>query len=314
MMITSCVTRGPTFGSAEIIKNLQDTVYHLPAKKNKQAPVIYQSLRRFDLIFVGYDIERLKKEKKWELINMLYLIPGHFTHVLVYLGKDHRGNAYAVEVNGNENVNLTLTLEGLKADAKLRILCLGKDHTMTGCRDKGGKHGLKSYDYRWAKRLRPKLRKQLLRHEKRLIQAIRDDLRSDFAFQIPLNIRLDTLQKKVIPLVNDGRKNGADCVDYFISLFEEEAHVCMHNTYMCADEIMRYFTQDPQGRKATIPEKYNFVTHKTIRIHDFIKQQGFQFQDSPSRRTVCKDRRIVHGAATPDRLSHSRDLIDSRAQ
>ncbi len=81
-------------------------------------------------------------------------IPGKYTHVLTYLGKDSNGFAYAVEMNLSDDQEYILDLDGLKVNGKLYVYCLGRDYELNACPEDRYKYGLETYDFRVAKRMK----------------------------------------------------------------------------------------------------------------------------------------------------------------
>ncbi len=69
----------------------------------------------------------------------------------------------------------------------------------------------------------------VLKNEKLLIDTIKSDLKSNYPFQLPFHIGFETRFTKTIPIIDDGRKNGANCASYVVSLLEEVAGVCLDN-------------------------------------------------------------------------------------
>jgi hypothetical protein len=71
--------------SSEFIDSLTNRSYSYLVKEENSLKY-YQVLERFDLIFVAHD----------NMQNLSFVIPGFYTHVLMYLGKDSNGSAYAL--------------------------------------------------------------------------------------------------------------------------------------------------------------------------------------------------------------------------
>jgi len=287
------------------IEYLADDTYYFPALRTSEASVKYQPLKRFDLIFVGHDIQDQENT-----IDIASSIPGYYTHVLSYIGKDSDGFAYAVEMNADENMSFTLDFNGLKVGGKFSVFCLGNDYGKDACPKDEYPYGIETYDHMQAKRLKPELRTELMIHEKQLMATMKEDLILKFPFQLPIHFGPETRLTKVIPLVDDGRKNGADCADYFVSLFEEIAGVCMDDIRINASTLEAYYLNDPVGQKAFLPAKFNIFTEGDIYFKTLLSKEGYSIVDNLARETLCSDRRIVSGIPTPDLLFNSPSMVD----
>jgi hypothetical protein len=294
------------------IELLSSQIYYFPAKKFKESPYVYQPLQKFDLIFVGHDIENSSTAE--DGANISRVIPGYFTHVLSYIGKDSDGFAYAIEMNANEEKSFTIGLDGMRVDGGLYIYCLGSDYGAKKCPKDDYVFGLETYDYMWAKRLKPELKKQFLEHEDAIIATIKEDLLTQYPFEVPFHIGLETTIKKEIIIIDDGRKNGADCTSYFVSLFEEVAEVCLDDVRVNAKTLESYYTHNPVGVKAIIPAKYNLFSSGDIHFKDLIGDMGYSFVDNVPRQTLCPDKRKVIGLSTPNMLFNSPSLVEIKSK
>ena len=173
-------------------------------------------------------------------------------------------------------------------------------------------NGLKQYDYYWAKRLKSKLKRQLFLHKDKIFATIKKDLASKYPFQIPLYIDLMTPIRKTIHFIDDGHKNGSDCISYFISLFEEVAGICFDDIRIDASTLMSYYLTDPLGQFALVPVKYNPTFEKDIPVKEFLRDLQFSLVDNEPRRTLCDDEKMVTGVSTPDLFFNSSSMIDIR--
>jgi hypothetical protein len=169
---------------------------------------------------------------------------------------------------------------------------------------------MKIYDFMWAKRLRPELRKRLMSHKEQLISTISQDLKQKFSFQIPFDLGLETYSKKYTTIIEDGREKGADCVSYFVSLFEEVAKVCPTDIRMSADDLASYYLHDPLGKKAYIPKKYNPFFNYDINVSTVIGEMGYHIQNNEPRTTLCPESEVVFGVPTPNKLFNSPDMVE----
>lgn len=279
------------------IERLKNETFYFHATEPVSKSRYYQPLKRFDLIFVGHD----SAQSGYGTLDIARSIPGLYTHMLAYIGKDSDGFAYAVEMNTDENQSYTLGLNGLKVGGHTYVYCIGSDFGLRECPVDDHIYGLETYDYMVAKRLTETLRTALMAHEAQLIATMKEDLLTELPFQLPFDIGLQTMIGKKIGLVDDGRIKGADCTAYFTGLFEEVAGVCMDNIRMNAATLSDYFLNDPFGQEAMIPEAYNFFTHEgDLYFSELLGSAGYQLVDNTPRQTLCSDGRIVQGIPTPD--------------
>ncbi len=281
---------------------LKDEFYYFSAKKPDSLHVEYQPLKRFDLIFVGHSLD-INSTKYNKLQNLSALIPGTYTHVLAYIGKDSNGFAYAVEMNADKEQSFTIDNEGVKLGGKLYFYCLGSDFGKKNCPNDNYIHGMKSYDYMWAKR--PKF--DLKKYEKELLVTIQNDLKEEHPFQIPLDLSLKTQDTKLVTIVDDGRKNGSSCAEYFVSLFEEVADVCLNDVRIDAKTLKNYYINDEIGKRAVVPVKYSVFFKRTIYLKETFDKLGYDIQDNKPRDTKCKQK---VGIVTPDLLFRSGSMRD----
>ncbi len=290
------------------IEKLKNEIYYFPAKKFKNSEVVYQPIERFDLIFVGHDVNMTTSDFD-RFQNASALVPGRYTHVLAYIGKDANGFAYAVEMNADENQTFSINIDGLQIGGKLYLYCLGDDFGNTLCPNDNYSFGMKIYDYKWAKQLRPGLKKQLLKYEDQLITRIKEDLINGYPFQMPLDYTMGTYLSKKVSLTEDGHQNGADCVSYFVSLFEEVAKVCPKDIRIDAFTLTSYYINDPVGQRAKVPAKYDPKYNEDIYITNILGDRGYILLDNKPRQTLCSDNKVVMGVPTPDLLFNSPDMI-----
>jgi len=290
------------------IDHLSNETYLFKAKKTADSLPVIQTLERFDLIFVGYDLR--SEHKKAYTLDLARSIPGDYTHLLAYLGKDENGFAYAVEMNMNQNQSLSMGIEGLEVNGQIFLYCLGSDFDQKPCPNDHYPYGIKTYDFMWAKRLQPVLKEQLMRYETQLMATIKQDLINAHPFQLQFHVGLDTTVNKHITIIDDGRDNGSDCATYFMSLFEEVASVCLDNTRMSAKNWESYYLDTPLGQQAVIPEKYNPFFEGDIHIQKELTHSGYEAIDNVPRQTTCSDKRKVSGLTTPNLIFNSQSLVD----
>jgi hypothetical protein len=290
------------------IEYLTGSSYHFPSIYPDTHTTIFQELERFDLIFVGYDRDAQATES--DVLNLASIIPGTYTHMLAYIGKDSEGFAYGIEMNSSEDQSYSFGIDGLKLNGKLYVYCLGSDFGEHDCPEDDHFYGLEFYDFMVAKKLRPELKASLMAHEDELIATIKRDLINEYLFQLPFHIGFESLLTGVIPIVDDGRVNGSDCAAYLSSLFEEVSGVCLDDSRITASEIEAYYLSDPVGREALIPARYNFLTDDgaDLLISEALTTHGYSIVNNRVRETACADEREVTGMPTPDRMFNSPSL------
>ncbi|OQX74853.1 MAG: hypothetical protein B6D59_00890 [Campylobacteraceae bacterium 4484_4] len=284
------------------IELLSQDIFYFPAKKESNESVVYQPLQPLDFIFVGHD----SNSSESMLANV---IPGHYTHMLMYLGKDEEGFAYGVEMNTEENAGYQFDAQGVRIDGRLFVYCLGSDFGEKECPQDLYHFGLETYDYMWARRLKPSLHERLSRHRGEIVSTIRQDLVNRYPIQIPFHFGIETPLTKILPLVDDGRENGADCTAYFVSLLEEVAGICLQDVRIDAAQLQDYYLNDPVGKEAVIPAEYNPLSAGDLHISDLFSKMGYSIADT-TRQTACEGDRNVTGIPIPDRLYHSPDMVD----
>lgn len=289
------------------IEYLSKKTYIFPALDPETRTATFQALERFDIIFVGHDQNPSSLEEGF--FDLAISIPGTYTHILTYLGKDSEGFAYAIEMNTAEGENYTIGLDGLKVDGRIYIYCLGSDYGQKECPKDDHIYGLEKYDFMWAKQIAPELKDSLMAYEDEIIATIKNDLDTVFPFQLPMHIGVETKFTKVIPIIDDGRVNGADCTDYVMSLYEEIAGTCLDDVRLQASEITDYFINDEIGMQAVIPAKYNIFTEGDISFSEVLTTQGYSIIDNIPRKTLCLDQRTVTGFPTPAKVFNSPSMI-----
>lgn len=225
----------------EDIHSLRDAVYHFPANYTPREPTVYLPLKRWDIIFTGDHVN-----KPGELIdseNINRLIPGPFNHIMIYMGKDSRGLAYAIELNTGSFDD---------AEGGIRLVYLGSDYGVI-------RHPLFQYmqdrklmDRRWAMRFRDDIRSQLEAASDVLLARLKSDLVLGFPYQLEFT-HSGSLFDPEVRIVDDGFEGGAGCSDYWTTLFEEFAGVCMKGVRMTVEDLENYFLTDPEGQQAYAP-------------------------------------------------------------
>ena len=285
--------------------DFQDEIYFFPAKKTTNSPLIYQKLKQFDMIFTGYDVNASLKKFNWYQ-NIAALIPGYYTHTLMYIGKDINKFAYAVEMNQDKNRTFSIDFEGMHIGGGLHLICLGSDYGKCPCPNVKDSFTFKGYDYYWARRLKPKYNNKLTLHKNQFLSTVEKDLHAQYPFRVPFDFSMMTPINKIVHLIDDGHRNGSDCVSYFVSLFEHTTRICFDNIRINAKELQRYYLYDPLGQRAMLPSKYNPTTDKDIPVKEILEDMGILFVDNPSRSVPCDDGiKTIVGIPTPDMLFNS---------
>lgn len=285
------------------VELLYDETWYFPAKRPGDTASTVLPLNRFDLIFGGYDT-RTRSDTTYERI-----IPGDYSHMLTYLGKDANGFAYGIEMNTDEDRTYSMGLNGLQVKGQLYLYCLGSDFNEKPCPADLYFFGIERYDFLSAKTLIPDLKTTLMAHESELLATIKQDLDMGFPFQLPFKVTLETAFTREIHLLEDGRRHGTDCVDYIVSLFEEKAGVCMDDIRISADEITSYFLNDPEGKTVLLPAEYNPFSQDDRLISDMLTEDGYSIVDNPPRQATCPEGRVVSGIAIPSQVYNSSSLI-----
>ena len=219
---------------------LEDETYFFPANHSPSDKTVFLPLQRWDLIFTGGRINVSTETMDSENIN--HLIPGPFNHLMVYMGKDGRGLAYAIELN----------LLSLEQNGVLSLICLGSDFGILRHPDTGYIQDRSRTTHRWARRLIDSAHEQLLANEQQLLAKLHEDLIMGFPYQLEFEYSGNLFDTNIY-LVDDGFEGGAGCSDYWTTLFETYGNLCIKNVRMGANELVDYFQNDPQGRLAYVP-------------------------------------------------------------
>jgi hypothetical protein len=255
---SGCGSDSTVLSPEEIIRDarldlLGDETYLMPANMNEEDETVFLPLRKWDIIFVGSMKPGVKTGADPAVLSLF--IPGKYDHILVYVGKDASGYAYAVELNTDD-----IRREGWQAVAVggPRFICLGKDFGEAP--DPLGAQVLSRdfYGIRWAKTFRTEDRTRLIVADKVLTDRIRADIIGKYPYQLEFrtsgqNILID----RTLFLVDDGLKNGAGCADYWTNLYEDYAGLCMKGVRETAQQITDYYLKDPVGRTAYLPGYLN---------------------------------------------------------
>jgi len=281
---------------------LRDDIYYFPSKQ-EEGSIVYQSLKKWDLIFAS---KNLSDENSADF-DYDRLIPGKFTHVLMYMGKDDEGMAYAVEMALDDNSSLRIELQGIKIDGRIYLHALGWDYHILQKDELAQGYDYSKYAYYEAKSLKPNIMSILKENEAQLIESIKEDLSDSFIYQSPIFFNFDIAETKEVFISDDGFTNGSHCAEYITLLFEKVANVCLEDIYISAEEIEDYFIYDPIGSLAKLPAKYNFLSEGELYFYELFSQ-GFEIKYVQPRESICNLNQDYHGMVTPDRLFNSASL------
>ncbi len=277
------------------LSSLTNETYILPAHQPGAAADVFLPLRRWDFMFFGHAGSQA-----------FYLIPGDFSHLAMYIGRDRQGVPYGAE--------MTIDLNDLQRP-NLRIIRLPEffEDELNGAEQV---HlpivglNLLSYENRWAKRLDSRDLARLRRAENNILRQVQADIQDRFPYQMEIRWS-GMLEDKDILLVDDGRANGANCTDYWLSVFEDYGHVCIHGSRITAANLEDYFMRDPRGVLAQVSDMFNPFPPLHIAVGDILRL-GFHAVDPPPHIFSC-DGTSEQGLAIPDRLmnkSHELGAID----
>jgi len=220
--------------------NLLDRTYFFPANRETDDPTVYMPLRKWDIIFTGVPFDNEDTDPL--SVNVSRIIPGPINHIMVYMGKDSKGLAYAVELN----------IYDLLDPGGLEIVCLGSDYGILRDPLKAEVVDRTLMQTRWAMRFREQEYQKILDAEDVLLSRIDTDLLLGFPYQLEMEHSGSILDRNVY-LVDDGFENGSSCSDYWTALFEEYAGICFKNVRLDAEAFEEYFNSDPEGMLAYAP-------------------------------------------------------------
>jgi hypothetical protein len=278
---------------------LTDKPYYFPALDPDSAQQTVQILKKWDMIFVGGAGDAVDGRN---IVSRL--IPGKFDHLLVYVGKDEHGNGYAAELN---IYSFKIAVPVIKVEGGIGLICLGTDYAQYIHPTGANLFKENFYTTRHARTFKAEYGEKIKLNDQKLTMQVMDDLKTKFPYQLEFNKDFfATFFTGNIVLIDDGRANGAGCADYWTSLFEEDAQICVKGARLNASEIMDYFMNDPVGKSAAIPSGYNPLGSGDILVSTFL-HQGFTVVDSPPHTFSC-DASSEVGVVTPTRFFSSDQL------
>lgn len=246
---------------------LADEPYRHPVHPDPVEGESYLELRKWDLVFTG--------PLPGHSSNINNIIPGRYDHTIAYVGKDASGYAYFVE----------LTQSSLANSEPIKLFSPGKDFGED--RHPSGDRFWSDFfrEYRWAKTFRDEIRVQVLAHDKALTAQVMQDLREGLLYEIPARYPDNPLADRRVILVDDGPVGGSTCTDYWTYLFEQQANVCFYGVRMTGEELFDYVLNDPEGRKAYVPDEVNPLPFR-LNGRDLLNM-GFRVEEDEPHHFRC---------------------------
>ncbi|HTR45187.1 MAG TPA: hypothetical protein VMH06_05700 [Thermodesulfovibrionales bacterium] len=283
---------------------LSDEVYLMPANMNEEDETVFLPLRKWDIIFVGSMKPGVQTGAGPEFLSLL--IPGKFDHILVYVGKDNNGNAYAEELNTD-----AIRIENGQAVVigGTRFMCLGKDFGEDPHPSGAQVLNRDFYGVRWAKTFRTEDRMRLLAADKALTDRVTADILGKYPYQLEFRYSgLSLLVDRTLSLVDDGLRDGAGCADYWTNVFEDYAGLCMKGVRETAQQITDYYLHDPVGRTAYVPAYLNPLGTGDLPI-SLALSLGLRIVNDTPHRFSC-DGTEETGLVLPDAIFESAAMQD----
>jgi hypothetical protein len=278
------------------LANLNPAGYVLDARWPHSSARFRQYVRPWDIVAIGGCRDDPLTEIEEGIVSPF--IPGDFTHIAVYLGRDSAGRAVAAELTDEIRLDhvaqfrLAVLPEGINDEAPDRLALTEVDVALNAC------------DWRWSRPLQTADRDAVDSVADDLIAVIQRHWEDGFPYQL-LYHWSGRLTDKNVWLVDDGLEGGANCTDYWLALFEEIAGVCISGSRMTAEEIKTYFINDPIGAETPIPDVFNpLPIPMTVKA---ILGLGYRIIDPQPHQFSC-DGTEETGVAMPSRLILSPDL------
>lgn len=280
------------------LDQLRDEGYLFHGIDPETREVIALPLKRWDFIFCG-DLRDNPLTEEDESLNGI-LIPGRYDHIIVYLGRDRHGKPWGAEMS----THLSDSVVGFRYVwlPEFKEVSPGVDALHLAL----GPKPLWEYRERWAKRLAPEELMKLKNSELLLLRQIQQDWETFFPYQLEAMVSKN-LSDKAVQIIDDGREGGANCADYWLSLYEDFAGVCIYGTRMSAVELMGFYQHDPVASQAFIPAALNPLPFplKVSQIFDV----GYYAVDPPAHIFPC-DGRSETGLPMPNRFLSSPQLVE----
>ncbi|MCF7977524.1 MAG: hypothetical protein K9L82_05825 [Chromatiaceae bacterium] len=288
------VRRQPFFD----ISTLAPLAYVLEARWPHSPMHFRQSVQPWDFIAVGGCRDDPMTELEEGIASPF--IPGDFTHLSVYLGRDAAGRPIAMELTDEIRLPEITQL-------RITVLPEGSDEAPDRLGLPQVEIGYQHCDWRWSRPLQPADRDAVADAADTLIATLQRHWQSDFPYQLPYLWSGQLLDRNVW-LIDDGLELGANCTDYWLSVLEEVAGVCLTGTRMSAAEITAFFQTDPIGSKTPIPDFLNPLPFP-VTAKDILNL-GYTIIDPAPHRFSC-DGTEETGLAFPSPFILSPDLGQS---
>lgn len=278
---------------------LANEPYLFPVRLPGQDNMGYLPLNRWDIMFMGEVLDDPATPKNEALISEI--IPGVFNHIVVYLGRDINGRAYGME----------MTLDFTHKRHELRLIRLPEYYELAVPMEENTgepvqNKNLAQYTIRWAKRFAAEPLAAIKMVEEQLLARIQADLEADLPYQMEYYWS-GNLFDRAIYIVDDGLKNGANCTDYWLSVFEEIAGICFKGVRMRAQDAQVYFQTDPVGSKVYIPDFLNPFS-VPLKVSDLFSL-GFYIVEPQPHVFVC-DGSEETGLPIPDKIFAASLLVN----
>ncbi|MEZ0328222.1 MAG: hypothetical protein ABWK15_01405 [Dissulfuribacterales bacterium] len=278
---------------------LVDEPYLFPVRLPDKDAMGYLPLNRWDIMFMGEVLDDPSTPQNEALISQI--IPGLFNHIAVYLGRDKDGQAYGMEMSP-DFTHRSHELRLIRLPEYYELAVPVEEDTGEPVQNKN----LVRYTARWAKRFAAEPLAQITAAEERLFAQIQANMEVNLPYQMEYYWS-GSLFDRAIYIVDDGLKNGANCTDYWLSVFEEIAGICFNGVRMNAQEAKVYFQTDPVESNVYIPDFLNpFPT--PLKISDLFSL-GFYLVEPPPHVFVCDGSEEV-GLPLPDKVFASHLLVD----
>ncbi len=280
-----------------IFDDIRDEPYLFPATMSESSKQQGLLLHRWDLIFLGDKVDDPATKKDESILD--FLIPGPFRHLLLYWGRDEQGRPVALEFSPSGSGHLRFAiLPETEASSKIHISGEKTDLLRVI-------KPLFAYRNRQAKRINPLDLKRVKRFEPVLFAQLKRDLEDPPGYQMEFGWS-GNLSDKDVHLVDDGRDGGFTCTDYFLTILEDNASVCLKGSRIRAAEVEDYYLNSDKGKKAFVPSPWNPFPIK-VTVADVLGM-GYKLKDPKPHLFPC-DNSTETGLPIPSRLFGSPQLV-----
>lgn len=278
------------------LDSLKDEPYLLSARHPVDGSSRMISVQKWDVLFFGsspFDTGLSESNLFGSVI-----IPGDFSHIAIYLGRDEQGRACAMELTINllKNNPYSMALTYLPENNDT-VIPTSSNILPAMPKD------ISSYHFRWAKRFIPSELTKIKAAEAKLLAQIQQDWENRFPYQLEFELASAFFNRQFC-LVDDGRQNGASCTDYWLDLFEEIGGVCIKGSRINASELKAQYFNSPEGSVQIYLDlgfiRLNFSPKELL-------EGGFTIVDPPPHVFQC-DKTSETGLPIPDMLFQSPQL------